>query len=363
MYEYFDEMREDSFLEHHGILGQKWGIRRFQNYDGTLKAAGKKRRSEDRVQKREERKAARAEKKAAKEEKAKQQVRAEIEKAIANVDMDRLSKYKGQMTDDDLASISKRAMALGKVGENLGKYKKELPPSTFDKAVKTLGVMKTGMDAIRNAHSAWNDLKKEFGLDTQSILKDAGGDDGGGSNNNNNNNGPDIFDRIKDVTGQIAKDAATKANEKYQEHKFQTDLKEARDRKKDNETLDWLENLNGKGKEKGDDWFDPDGAKQQRLRDSVSGHGKVDQGFKLKDGDWGLFKNNTTPAPPAKPTPPTKPASPPKPPNVDSKKPVSSLPKPRKSSLPKETGSKPISEVYKELDDYTDELLRRGANR
>ena len=31
------------YLEHHGILGQKWGIRRFQNPDGSLTAAGIKR--------------------------------------------------------------------------------------------------------------------------------------------------------------------------------------------------------------------------------------------------------------------------------------------------------------------------------
>lgn len=31
------------YLCHHGILGQKWGIRRFQNPDGSLTAAGKKR--------------------------------------------------------------------------------------------------------------------------------------------------------------------------------------------------------------------------------------------------------------------------------------------------------------------------------
>lgn len=33
-------------LEHHGILGQKWGIRRYQNPDGSLTAEGKKRYSD-----------------------------------------------------------------------------------------------------------------------------------------------------------------------------------------------------------------------------------------------------------------------------------------------------------------------------
>lgn len=29
-------------LCHHGILGQKWGVRRFQNADGSLTLEGKK---------------------------------------------------------------------------------------------------------------------------------------------------------------------------------------------------------------------------------------------------------------------------------------------------------------------------------
>jgi hypothetical protein len=39
---YFD----DHCFAHHGILGQKWGIRRYQNADGTLTAAGKARMNE-----------------------------------------------------------------------------------------------------------------------------------------------------------------------------------------------------------------------------------------------------------------------------------------------------------------------------
>lgn len=41
-----DYLQEEE-LQHHGILGQKWGIRRFQNKDGTRTPAGKKREQED----------------------------------------------------------------------------------------------------------------------------------------------------------------------------------------------------------------------------------------------------------------------------------------------------------------------------
>ena len=47
MQDYYGMFSETRKLQHHGVKGQSWGIRRFQNADGSLTALGKQRREQE----------------------------------------------------------------------------------------------------------------------------------------------------------------------------------------------------------------------------------------------------------------------------------------------------------------------------
>ena len=57
---YWGVVLNDSELSHHGVLGMKWGVRRYRNADGSLTPAGK--RHADRINKRYDKKQAHLEK-------------------------------------------------------------------------------------------------------------------------------------------------------------------------------------------------------------------------------------------------------------------------------------------------------------
>lgn len=117
---YLDELGPDE-LAHFGVLGQKWGIRRYQNRDGTLTAAGKRKyktSSDGKLVKRSREeiksydKKVKTLKKASEEKKKKQKSRA---KALENNDINEMANNPKYFTTEEINNAINRNQALTKL--------------------------------------------------------------------------------------------------------------------------------------------------------------------------------------------------------------------------------------------------------
>lgn len=136
-------MSNHYILKHHGILGMKWGVRRYQNKDGSLTEAGKKR-------------LAKQEKRAAeKEEKTLQKKK----KIVSNMDVEKFNKNIRLFSNDEIYAFKKRYEAE-KEARHIGKNNSQERIDEIKKKVDNAGTL---LSSYQKAASIVNNISgKEF---------------------------------------------------------------------------------------------------------------------------------------------------------------------------------------------------------
>lgn len=140
---------DNNALTHHGILGMKWGIRRYQNADGSLTAAGKKHQKKQQIKNLEKARKVRE------ENRKQEQLTAEKKKAILNSRSAKdLYENAHLFTTKELQDAHFRLQ--------LEKNIKDLAPHEVTKGKQFVNRMNATSEALDSGYKLYKNIKKVY---------------------------------------------------------------------------------------------------------------------------------------------------------------------------------------------------------
>lgn len=160
---YDDELENE--LYHHGTKGMRWGIRRFQNSDGSLTPAGRKRYMKDAKWRSKYEKAMAKEK--AKQQQSQETAKERHARIMKSSNANELYKHRDELSTAELQERLQRI----RVEEDLARYVKH-EPTKIEKAMNNVDkVMKTANKVVEWSNSPAgkmivNGVKKQMGMNT-----------------------------------------------------------------------------------------------------------------------------------------------------------------------------------------------------
>ena len=222
-------MYNDTYLMHHGVKGQRWGVRRYQDYDGHR--IGAKRRSKSIFNTIKAERLKKKEAKRVEQEKARQTSIEELKKrAVTNGDVDTILKLKGEMTTNELKDAAARMLAIKQIDQ----YRLPKEKSGLEKFIARLDKAKTTVDSIKNFHKSFTDLKDQLSGKTKDNNKK---NDKNNKNQNqneqqegkkkkdknkqeqNNDKGGDSLEKLANILAKKLNDGSDKKNNQPKETK------------------------------------------------------------------------------------------------------------------------------------------------